>query len=68
MKTLAIVLVGGTAKIAADGIFGVLALLRLYTSKAPKNIFFCPSILIGAAWKDEGSGLLFFFSGVIGVI
>ena len=30
MKTLAIVLVGGAAKIAADGIFGVLALLRLY--------------------------------------
>ena len=27
MKTLAIVLVGGAAKIAADGIFGVLALL-----------------------------------------
>ena len=31
MKILAIVLVGGAAKITADGIFGVLALLRLYT-------------------------------------
>ena len=29
MKALAIVLVGGAAKITADGIFGVLALLRL---------------------------------------
>ena len=30
MKAVAIVLVGGAAEIAADGIFGVLALLRLY--------------------------------------
>jgi hypothetical protein len=31
MKALAIVIVGGAAKIAAAGIFGVLTLLRLYT-------------------------------------
>ena len=40
----AIVLVGGAAKIAADGIFGVLTLLRLYTrpkGRTKKNIFFC---------------------------
>ena len=43
MKTLAIVLVGGAAKIAADGFFGVLTLLRLYTRPKgrTKIIFFC---------------------------
>ena len=42
MKALAIVLVGGAAKIAADGIFGVLALLRLYIRpKSRTKIFFC---------------------------
>ena len=42
MKALAIILVGGAAKIAADGIFGVLALLRLYTRPKgrTKKIFF----------------------------
>jgi hypothetical protein len=41
MKVLAIALVGGAAKIAADGIFGVLALLRLYMPKSRTKIFFC---------------------------
>ena len=43
MKTLAIILVGGAAKIAADGFFGVLTLLHLYTRPKgrPKIIFFC---------------------------
>ena len=52
MKTLAIVLVGGAAKIAADGIFGVLALLRLYIrpKAAPKKCFIvCPSAPVEAA-------------------
>ena len=39
-KTLAIVLVGGAAKIAADGIFGVLTLLRLYIRPKSCTIFF----------------------------
>ena len=37
MKPLAIVLVGGAAKIAADGISGVLALLRLYIRPKGRN-------------------------------
>jgi hypothetical protein len=61
MKTLAIVLVGGAAKIAADGIFGVLTLLRL--KGRTKNKFVRPSAAIEAAWKDEASGLLPPFSG-----
>ena len=63
MKALAILLVGGAEKIAADGIFGVLALLRLYTrpkGRTKKNV--CPSTSIEAAWKDEASGLLLSFS------
>ena len=62
MKTLAIVLVGGAAKIAADGISGVLALLRLYIRPKgrTKIIFFC---LLEYPWKDEASGLLLPFSG-----
>ena len=71
MKTLAIVLVGGAAKIAADGFFGVLTLLRLYTRPKgrTKIIFFvCSSTPIEAAWKDEESGLLLSFSGVNGAI
>ena len=67
MKALAIVLVGGAAKIAADGISGALALLCLYTrpkDRNKKNIFFvCPSTPIEAAWKDAASGLLLPFSG-----
>ena len=57
MRALAIVLVGGAAKAAADGIFGVLALLRLYTrskGRTKKNIFCLlarvhPSKLLGKA-------------------
>ena len=67
METLAIVLVGVAAKIAADGIFGVLALLRLYTRPKgrTKNIFVfvCTSPPIEAAWQGEASGLLLPFSG-----
>ena len=56
MKALAIVLVGGAAKIAADGIFGVLALLRLYTrpkGRTKKHFYVCPSTPIEAAWKGR---------------
>ena len=58
MKALAIVLVGGAAKIAADGIFGVLALLLLYTrpkSRTKKKLFarVPPSKLLG---KTKGVG------------
>jgi len=67
MKTLAIVLVGGAAKIAADGCFGVLTLLRLYTrpkGRTKKKCFFvCSSTPIEASSKDEASGLLLPFSG-----
>ena len=67
MKTLAIVLVGSAAKIAAGGIFGVLALLRLYARpKGRTHFFFCPSTPIEAAWKDVASGLLPPFSGANG--
>ena len=43
VKTLAIVLVGGAANMPADGLFGVLALLRLIQGQraAPKSCFFC---------------------------
>ena len=60
MKALAIILVGGAAKIAADGFFGVLALLRLLLQgeRAASIFFFCPSTPVEATWKDEGSGLL----------
>ena len=54
MKALAIVLVGGAAKIAADDFLGVLALLRLYTrpkGRTEKNILWFarvpPSKLLG---------------------
>ena len=54
IEILAIVLVGGAAKIAADGFFGVLTLLRLYTRPKgrTKTIFFLfarvpPSKLLG---------------------
>ena len=71
MKTLAIVLVGGAEKKAADGIFGVLALLCLYTrpkGRTKKYFFVCPSTPLEAAWKDEESGLLPSFSGANGAI
>jgi len=62
--------VGGAAKIAADGFFGVLALLRLYTrpkGRTKKIVFFVySSTPIEAAWKDEASGLLLPFSGANG--
>ena len=48
---------GSAAKIAADGFFGVLTLLRLYTrpNGRTKKIFFdC----VEAAWQGEASGLL----------
>ena len=66
IKALAIVLVGGAAKIAADGFFGVLTLLRLYTrpkGRTKKLFFVCPSTPLEAVWKDEESGLLLPFSG-----
>ena len=66
IKTLAIFLVGGAAKIAADGNFGVLELLRLniWPKGGTKKIFFvCSSTPIEAAWKDEAIGLLLSFSG-----
>ena len=53
MKTLAIVLVGGAANIPADGLFGVLALLRLIQGQraAPKIVVclpeYPPSKLLG---------------------
>ena len=53
MRALAIVLVGGAAKTAADGIFGVLTLLRLYTrpkGRTKKIFLFAgvpPSKLLG---------------------
>ena len=53
MRALFIVLVGGAAKIAADGIFGVLALLRLYTRPKGRTKNIClfareyPSKLLG---------------------
>ena len=60
MKTLAIVLVGGgAAKIAADGLVGCW-LLRLYIrpkGRTQKKRV-CPSTPVEAAWKDEESGLL----------
>ena len=55
MKGLAIVLVGGAVKIAVDGIFGVLALLRLYTWPKGRTKKSTP---LEDAWKDEASGLL----------
>jgi hypothetical protein len=66
MKTLAIVLVGGAAKIAADGIFGVLTLLCLYTrpkGRVKKIFVVCPSTSVEAAWQGEASGLLLPFGG-----
>ena len=57
---------GSAAKIAADGFFGVLTLLRLYTRPKGRNIkmffFVYSSTPIEAAWKDEASGLLLPFS------
>ena len=60
MKVLTIVLVGGAAKIAADGFFGVLALLRLYTRPMghQKNDFNARVPFIKAAWQGEAIGLL----------
>ena len=57
---------GSAAKIAADGFFGVLTLLRLYTrpkARTKKIFFVYSSAPIEAAWKDEASGLLLPFSG-----
>ena len=56
---------GSAAEIAADGIFGVLTLLRLYMAEGQhqkNDIFLCPSTPIEAAWKGEASGLLLPFS------
>ena len=67
MKALAIVLVGGAAKIAVDGFFGVLTLLRLYTrpkGRTKKIFFVCSSGPIEAAWQGEVSGALLPLSDV----
>ena len=65
MKTLAIVLVGGAAKIAA------VAFAPIYKAKGPhqnKNKIVFPSTPVEATWKDEWSGLLLPCCGVNGAI
>ena len=63
MKALAIVLVGGAAKIAADGFFGVLALLRLLLQgeRAASIFFFArvpPSKLCLERRRERATALL----------
>ena len=71
MKGLAIILVGGAAKIAADVIFGRLSLCAHIQGRraAPKKyVFICDSALIEAPSQDEASGLLLPCSGAVGAI